>query len=577
MLPSIERESIGGVPVLRAASPSGTNTAALTFRVGRFDEALPTSGITHLVEHLALASTPPQRYQFNAEVSGLFTTFVMQGTDNLDVARFLAAVCQGLTAHHEGRLEQEKRVLRTEALHREGASMIATCLRERYGATGPGLLGYEEFGLHRLGWAEINAWRSSWFTAANAVLCIVGELPAGLEIDLPAGQPRAAPSLTPLALDLPGFVVAGMGGVGMSMTLPSMPSGRVTLDILERRLTRILRYDRGLTYRVGCIREALTVGLDHAWVAADALPEHIPMVAETVLATLDTISDTGPTDEELQDYEHRLRDSLQSADDGAAQVVTRAAQRVLTHQPDQDSEQLLAEVTGVEPSDVRQTAADLLSTAIVAIPRPVPALAGRMKQLPKWSAATITGTEFAARSGAKLTVGEAGVMLRVQPGDRVSIPAGEAAGLLRWNDGKRALIGKDGFVVGFDPAHWNDADLVRRSLESLIDPSAVIDIDEPGPATIGHLTGPIALASQPAPLARDALSPSPGTMVVPVRVSRTLSRRSHVIRALWLAVTAGGVLAISNKDWGGLVFVVLGLSGVALQQVLAIRRQRRAR
>jgi len=574
MLPSIERASVSGVPVLRAASPSGTNSAALTFRVGRFDEALPASGITHLVEHLALAATPPQRYQFNAEVSGLFTTFAMQSEDNLDVPRFVAAVCLGLTAAHQGRLEQEKRVLRTAALHRGGASLVATCLRERYGATGPGLLGYEEFGLHRLGWAEIEAWRSAWFTAANAVLCIVGELPAGLEVDLPAGQPRAAPSLSPLALDLPGSIVADAGGVGMSMTLPSMPSGPVTLDILERRLIRILRYDRGLTYRVGCIGQPLTVGLDHAWVAADALPDQIPMVAETMLATLEAIRDTGPADEELQDYAHRFRDSLQSADRGAALAVTGGAQRVLTHQPDQNSEQLLAQVAGVEPADVRQMASDLLSTAILAIPRPIPAIAARMKQLPKWSAATITGTEFRARSGARLTVGEAGVMLLVQPGDRVTVAAGEAAGLLRWNDGKRALIGRDGFVVGFDPAHWTDADLIRRSLESVIDPSAVIDIDEPGPATIGHLTGPVALAAQPARSARDALSPSPDAIAVPVRVSRTLSRRSRIIRSLWVLVAAGGLLAIANKDWGGLVFVVLGLSGVALQQVLAIRRLR---
>jgi hypothetical protein len=122
------------------------------FRVGRFDETLPNGGITHLVEHLTFASMPRPSYQFNAEVNGRFTAFYVDSANGLDVADFVAAVCHGLTANHESRLEQEKRILRTEALSRGGAGALGRCLTERYGATGPGLLGYEEYGLRHMEW-----------------------------------------------------------------------------------------------------------------------------------------------------------------------------------------------------------------------------------------------------------------------------------------------------------------------------------------------------------------------------------------------------------------------------------------
>jgi hypothetical protein len=52
-LPEVRRSEVGGVPVFWADAPRPYEVQLL-FRMGRADETLATSGITHLVEHLAM-------------------------------------------------------------------------------------------------------------------------------------------------------------------------------------------------------------------------------------------------------------------------------------------------------------------------------------------------------------------------------------------------------------------------------------------------------------------------------------------------------------------------------------------
>ena len=194
MIPVVEHGQIGGVPVLRADAASGRYMAALVFRVGRFDEPLPLAGITHMVEHLTFAGKPRADYHFNASVSGCYTSFHMETADLGDSRDFVDTVCRGLAAHHATVIDRERLVLRTEAASRGGAGALGVCLGERYGATGPGISNYPEFGLRNVSWRDVAAWRRSWFTADNAVLCIGGAVPSGLRVDLPPGTPPAAPA-----------------------------------------------------------------------------------------------------------------------------------------------------------------------------------------------------------------------------------------------------------------------------------------------------------------------------------------------------------------------------------------------
>jgi len=54
------------------------------FRVGRFDETLPSAGITRLAEHVVYSGVPSPRYPFSASVGGRFTTFAMSSPDAAD-------------------------------------------------------------------------------------------------------------------------------------------------------------------------------------------------------------------------------------------------------------------------------------------------------------------------------------------------------------------------------------------------------------------------------------------------------------------------------------------------------------
>jgi hypothetical protein len=73
-------------------------------------------------------------------------------------------------------------------------------------------------------------------------------------------------------------------------------------------------------------------------------------------------------------------------------------------------------------------------------------------------------------------------MRTVEAGRHVTVRSGAVAAMLRWNDKKRALIGRDGFTLLLDPAEWPDGDTVVRSIEARIDPRLFVSIDSPGPA-----------------------------------------------------------------------------------------------
>jgi zinc protease len=563
MIPAVQKGSIGGVTVLRSDSDTGRNAASLVFRVGRFDETLPTAGITHLIEHFTLSSKPRASYKFNAEVGGRFTAFFMESADPADTADFIATVCRGLAADHGGALEHGKRMLRTEAMSRGGAGALGACLGERYGATGPGLSAYEEYGLNRLGWPEIEAWRRRWFVAGNAVLWIQGTIPRELRIDLPPGQAPAATALRAVDLVLPGVVLAGRGGIGMSLAGPRSDAIAVTLDILQERLTRVLRQEHGLSHGVRGIREDLDGDLSHAWLVADAIPEQTAQVGHSTLTAFESLAEDGGTDGEVEDYVQRLR-SAYEAPDGPAMVMHRQAQDILSGRRPRAAAETLMAVGEVDRKAVSEAAYQLLGQMIVATPQPVPAVQSRMPRLPLWSATPITGTRVKAPdSGSSLTVSDQGVMLTAELGHHVTVRSGGVAALFCWNDKKRTLVGTDGFAVQLDPAEWPDGENLVHSIEDRIDPSLIVSIDSPGPSRQKQEPPPPVAVVRP-------------TAVAVEKVTSWPSWNARIIRALGIAAVIVGILSMSGGDVTvGIAFALVGILGLAWQQLVIWRRVRR--
>lgn len=115
--------------------------AGLIFRVGRADETLALSGITHLVEHLALFGYGLTDYHYNGATGTTATHFLVRGTES-DVVAYLNGVCTALHDLPLGRLETEKAILRTEQNSRgRGANHLLPMWR--YGAVGHGLVSYQ--------------------------------------------------------------------------------------------------------------------------------------------------------------------------------------------------------------------------------------------------------------------------------------------------------------------------------------------------------------------------------------------------------------------------------------------------
>jgi len=565
------RDLVDGVTVLRAAAPGDRSGAMLVFRVGRFDETLPASGVTHLVEHLTLAGPDRPEYLFNAEVSGRFTTFYMESSDPSDVADFVDRICRGLLGDHSSRLEQEKLVLRTEAASRGNPGALGACLVERYGATGPGLAGYEEFGLRTLTWDQVAAWRARWFVAGNAVLCVLGETPAGLHVALPPGP---APEMAPLRrcdIALPGFLVTGRGGIGISLTGPESVASSVALNVLQERLRTELRHDRGISYNVELTGEHLGPGLGHAWVAADALPEQIPIAAHIMLGTFERLADDGGTAEEIAGYSRRLRD-IYASPAGPALVMRGHAESILTGRPARQPSQTLRQVGELTGACLGTAAAGLYASMIVATPRHLPAVEGRMPPLARYSAAAVEGgiSFRSPASAATLTIGERGVMLTAEPGRFVTVPSDQITALFKWNDGTLTLVGTDGFRIQLDPAEWDGAGDALRALEAGTDPGLIVAIDSPGPARVD----PGAPADAPG-----AAVPGPARPAITRRWSRW--RTFWVVTAAWLVCLVFAVLyknaALAYVVWLGAVFTFSTLLRRARVRLARARRRRRQR
>lgn len=480
MIPVVEHGQIGGVPVLRADAASGRYMAALIFRVGRFDEPLPLAGITHMVEHLTFAGKPRADYHFNASVSGCYTSFHMETADLGDIRDFVDTVCRGLAADHATVIDRERLVLRTEAASRGGAGALGVCLGERYGATGPGISNYPEFGLRNVSWQDIAAWRRSWFTADNAVLCIGGAVPGGLRVDLPPGMPPAAPALRPLPLTLPAFTTAARGGIGLSLVGPRSAGTQVTVDVLQRRLTQVLRHEHGLTYDVRVAAEELSRDLVHHWMTADALPEQLPMAAHSMFTVFESLAAGGCDPTEIKDFVRRMADAYASPA-GPAIALQSQARALLSGRPPRELAEHLHMAEQVTPADVARTMRTLHDQMIVAVPGALPAVRGRMGPLPAWSAGTVAGKERkSVDSDATLTVGDDGVMLTDNAGRHVTVRYDAVAALLRWNDGRQTLVGDDGFAVQLDPDEWPGGQKVLDSVAARVRTGAVVEIGEAG-------------------------------------------------------------------------------------------------
>ncbi|MBY8873767.1 insulinase family protein [Micromonospora sp. PLK6-60] len=478
----IRQFDVDGVPTLLAPT-GGPMRAGLVFRVGTADETLARAGITHLLEHLALASLSEVDYHYNGATGSVFTYFHMQGSEP-DIARFLTAVCQHLHQPPLQRLEMEKDILRTEWSTRTPGAMDSVPLW-RHGARDHGLASYPEFGLGMLGPDDLRNWAARYFTRENAVLWIAGDrVPAGLRLALPGGHRQPVPAPSSALPETPAYFVGPGRAVALDAVVRRRTAGSVFAGVLERELFRALRQEGGFCYTATAGYEPRGDGYATVRGLADALPDKQDAVLGGFVDVLAKLAVGRVEQADVDAYVAKAGESLGVAEVHAAMLPTRAF-NLLTGHPNLTVEEYRAELAAVTPADVHAVAQEVMASALLMVPEGSAADWAGFVAAPTLSTEAIAGTPYRSREddGGELRIGPEGVSL-VLPAGLLTVRYAECAAMLAWPDGARQLTGHDGIIVRIEPTLFDLHPGAMQYLDGQITPDRRVDLPPRAPERI---------------------------------------------------------------------------------------------
>lgn len=471
---------VDGVPCFWADAP-GPATAGLLFRVGCADESLASSGLTHLVEHLALFELGRPRYDYNGNVDATTTSFYATG-DPTELVAFVAHVCTAVRNLPAGRLEAEKRVLGIEEQRAE-AGVLERMLMMRFGAAGHGLPFYEQMGLRRLGAEEVDAWARHWFTRGNAALWMTCPPPAGLRLPLPDGARIPPPDPQPAAdLELPAYAASGTGGIASTMVSRRSSAIGVASRTVADRAHSVLRLERGLSYDVAAWQFPLTGELTHRLLSVDCMDEHAGEVLEALVGIYDSVAADGPTRDELTEAcEGSIRALCE--DEAVPGGLDYMAVDELLGAPKLWKEDLAREARAVSYAEAAAALREAMTTQLVIGPAGAANPSGRLNDFPWFSHDRVSGLDLRpprggrrrSRPAVRLIVGQEGVSHVSDDTDRATtVRFGQLAAALQEPDGSLTLIGRDGAIVPLDPHAFKGAGQVVADLERRLAPELLI-------------------------------------------------------------------------------------------------------
>jgi tetratricopeptide (TPR) repeat protein len=481
-----QRDEVDGVPVFWTEAPADLPfTAALVFRVGFADETLPTNGVSHLVEHLALPAERLAGVELNGSVDDLFTLFYYFAHD--EPAAALAQLQRMAAALGElplDRLPRERGILETEASNR-GPALVPHRRSLRYGPRGHGLRFYEEFGLQSLSPDDVSAWAASRFTRGNVAVYLTAPPPDDFRLELPPGTRVPAP--TPRPIEYLEFPCGFAGGVpnlaAVSLIVPRRFEATVGLGVLEHRLRERLRYRHGVTYEIGWEYEPLTLDEAHAVVWADCLDANVELARNELLAALDDLATIGPTTEELQQDEAAFDASLDSSLGIPGALYVRATRELLGGDQESDDD-LRADRAAVTPDGVADMFEGALRTALVSVPADASLPGGRFGRYPVQPPRRASGRVYKRsgllarrRSGVErqLIVGDDGVTL-IADGFTSTVLFADCVACIRYDGDRRALWSGDGFYVLVEPEIWRHGARAVAEIDGRVPADAVFDV-----------------------------------------------------------------------------------------------------
>lgn len=477
----VTRTEVDGVPTFWAEGP-GNLVASLVFRVGMADEPLLWRGTSHLVEHLALGALGTPHLPHNGMVDATTTTFVASGSAE-EVAEFLTGSVRALHALPYDRLDTERRILDAEAAQRGGSAM-GTALSIRYGWRHHGLVTAPELGMRTVTPADIERWRTAWFTRGNAVLWLSGPPPAGLDLSaLPDGPRQPPPTPEPLPDQrFPCWYPGAPNGLLVLLPVPRSTAASTAVAVTGQRLLQRLRHEEGRSYGVQSDYQPVTAHHAHALLAADCQPDHAAEVRDACVAELSRLALQGPALEDLDAFRAQAH---RAGNDPARHVAhaRRLAENELVGHETMLFEDFVAELDALTPTDLVAPLADALRQAVWVVPQHVGMTDRRVHEVVTFSSSAVGGSSWSRTAPAhhevpdRLVVGAEGVSL-VWPDQRcVTVRWGGAAAVQHWTDGGRTLWGADGFILTLRPFEWAGGPAAVQAIDHFTPPGLAVVMD----------------------------------------------------------------------------------------------------
>ncbi|KGN32682.1 hypothetical protein N802_16955 [Knoellia sinensis KCTC 19936] len=467
----LHTDVVSGVRTFWVDSGRPTLAASLLFRRGIVDETLATTGLTHLLEHLALHDRAKGALQVNGSVSLLQTQFDAHGPHEAVVAH-LRELTSWLSAPQVADVAREASVLRAEAA-RQGASDVRAAMLNRYGARGPGLAGYGEPGLARVTAEAVTDLAAEWFTAGNAVLFLDGPPPADLAFHLNDGPLHEVPTAQAFEEpdELPKVYVTRQGVTSSGVVRRSTPATFLGAS-LQKLFHDDFRVRDGAAYAPWSVYEAVDADSAVVLAGSDVSPQLLPHVVDRTLQILTRATTSEVLDEIVPDLVAQARQS-QADPYNAPMLAYRAAVDHLRGRAAQSRGDVAAELDEVTAETVRAVAEEMRSTLLLG----VDSEAAWADQMPRLEMATrsqgLRGSTYRSQNYPadrdRLVVAPEGIV--VGRGDEwCGVDRDEIEAVFQYPDGAREVIGADGWSVRVEPTLWRGGEAAAREAEALVEP-----------------------------------------------------------------------------------------------------------
>jgi len=453
------------------AEGGSERSASLSFRVGTVDESFTQSGITHLVEHLALHRLRDAGHPMNGMVRRKRTSFTASGTDE-ELVRFFGAVCRSLRSLPLERVPQEKQVLLTESLRRP--PNLISLLMGLHCGRGPYGRGQGEFGLYKLQPSQVQRWSDMHFTRDNAVFWISGPVPSDLRLDLPSGVRKPVPNPQTIPwLQPPLCCYRNIPGVALSSLTRWSTALSIATGAALSRLRERLRFEEGISYSVWGDADRIAPVHAHLSIGCDCASHHADRAADILLEVLTDVASNGPTPSEVRTLTEQSKRFFTSSTSIATLLDLRAGAE-LEGLPTKPVDTFYNNLSTLKPSDIAAAMQEAMRTAILVIPEGCRPGRNTFPEYPSNSPTLVEGRLFRRspkpRKGVPLDriyLSHDGITLAGVNGRVQTVFFASCVALYKetQDNGRRLLLGEDGSTIEITPSEWEDG----MELAALVD------------------------------------------------------------------------------------------------------------